>query len=174
MTNTITPVKLENVGVPMIAGSLKITIDTNMHDLFDLIQIAQYNVSDHYASAAIHIANNMYNEQYIWQEIPSDSRQEHFVDDFVTKVYRDNFDLDTFNMCFQWALWDAKCSYQNRAMRMVAGLVGSSVSQETAETISAFIWLSGRLHGFHNDLKQRIDEEVIKDYRSKLYNAGLL
>lgn len=174
MTNTITPVKLENVGVPMMSGSLKINIDTNMHDLFDLIQIAQYNVSDHYASAAIHIANNMYNEQHIWQEIPGDSRQERFVDDFSTKVYRDKFDLDIFNMCFSWALWDAKCSYQNRAVRMLMQHKGSTLGESTTETITSFIWLAGRLHGFYADLKERINEEVVKDYRTKLHNAGLL
>lgn len=162
----------------MITGTLKLNIDTTLHDLYDAICVMRQTYGSwtrpKELGASGYVAYEMGENRGLWADNQFDPRPTRYESDYVSRINTDKLDVEDFKSCFRLMLWDAMVSYRSRAERVLKEIQDMAIYPDPyplplfinkIKAVEFFMNVSFVLRNYHSTLVQ-------EDVESRLGEAN--
>lgn len=156
----------------MFAGTLQMNLDTTTHDVYALLMIQQKVYGSwslpKESTQAMRLLEDMRYDRVLWNILSYDPDKNRTRNDYCTIVDVDRAGDDDFmgtlSTAISYVLWDAYCSYKERAIRIIKDY--ANLSPEKTEQVIRFMDLSERFHNYYTTLQKRIEFDRRRDLES--------
>lgn len=156
----------------MFAGTLLGNIDTTTHDVYALLLMQQkvygsWSLPKN-ASPAMRVLEDTRYDHGLWKNLPYDPDVQRTLEDYSTVVdYDKREDEDFMNILtcsITWTIWDAHCSYRERATRIMKDF--ANLSPERVDQALVFLSLSERFRNIHAKINQSVEFKKVQELES--------